>query len=281
MAYKTILVHCDGGTATTARLGLAAGLAERYQAHLVGLHVRMPFNLPVYDSVGAGVSETLVRDYEEAVQANESATSRVFADVLDGRTVSKEWRSQEGYPNDVVALNARYADLTVVGQHDPGLESRFFLPSDLPESVTVASGRGTLVVPFVGTSKAIGGNILLCWNASREAARAATEALPLLRAASTVTVLVVEPKSSSIGHGPEPGADVAVWLSRHGVKVTVQRDAAPDADVGSVIMSRAMDHGCDLIVMGIYGHSRLREVILGGASRTLLSSMTVPVFMAH
>jgi nucleotide-binding universal stress UspA family protein len=122
---------------------------------------------------------------------------------------------------------------------------------------------------------------MLCWNASRESARAASDALPLLRGADKVIVLSVDPKPSNNGHGAEPGADVATWLTRHGVKVTVQRDVAADSDVGSVILSRAADHDVDLIVMGLYGHSRLREVILGGASRTLLASMTVPVLMAH
>jgi nucleotide-binding universal stress UspA family protein len=122
---------------------------------------------------------------------------------------------------------------------------------------------------------------MLCWNASRESARAAADALPFLAAAEKVVVLVVDPRSSAGGHGAEPGADVATWLARHGVKVTVQRDVAADADIGGVILSRAADHGADLIVMGIYGHSRVREMILGGASRSLLSSMTVPVLMAH
>jgi nucleotide-binding universal stress UspA family protein len=155
------------------------------------------------------------------------------------------------------------------------------VPSDLPESVALATGRGVLVVPFIGASAAIGRNVLLCWNASRESARAAMEALPLLQAAGAVTVLVVGAKASASGHGAEPGADAAIWLGRHGVKVTVQRDVAADADVGNLILSRATDHGCDLVVMGIYGHSRLREVVLGGASRTVLASMTVPVLMAH
>jgi nucleotide-binding universal stress UspA family protein len=281
MTYKTILVHCDGGKASMARVELAAGLAERYQAHLVGLHVRMPFDLPIYDNLSVAVTETMIREYDEAVQANEAATSQAFADVLKGKAISNAWRCQEGDVEAIVALNARYADLTVVGQNDSGQQSRFAPPSDLPESVALATGRGTLVVPFIGAPKAIGDKVLLCWNASREAARAAAEALPLLRSASAVTVLIVEPKSSSDGHGAEPGADVAAWLSRHGVKVVVQRHVAVDGDVGSVILSRAMDHGCDLIVMGIYGHSRLREWVLGGASRTLLSSMTVPVLMAH
>jgi len=122
---------------------------------------------------------------------------------------------------------------------------------------------------------------MLCWNASRESARAAAEALPFLVPADKVVVLVVDAKQSVSGHGAEPGADVASWLVRHGVKVTVQRDVAADADVGSVILSRAADHAIDLIVMGVYGPSRLREVILGGVSRALLSRMTVPVLMAH
>jgi nucleotide-binding universal stress UspA family protein len=112
-------------------------------------------------------------------------------------------------------------------------------------------------------------------------ARAATEALPFLVSAEKVIVLIVDTRKLGSGHGPEPGADVAARLARHGVNVTVQREVATDADVGELILSRAADHDVDLIVMGLYGHSRLREVILGGASRTLLSRMTVPVLMAH
>ena len=123
--------------------------------------------------------------------------------------------------------------------------------------------------------------VMLCWNASRESARAASDALPLLRAAAKVIVLCVDPRSSAHGHGAEPGADAAAWLSRHGVKVTVQRDVAANSDVGNVILSRAADLDVGLIVMGLYGHSRLRETVLGGASRTLLASMTVPLFVSH
>jgi nucleotide-binding universal stress UspA family protein len=122
---------------------------------------------------------------------------------------------------------------------------------------------------------------MLCWNASRESGRAAAEALPFLAMADKVTVLVVDTKQLGSAHGPEPGADVAAWLARHGVNITVQREAAADVDVGELILSHAAAHDIDLIVMGLYGHSRLREVILGGASRTLLSSMTVPVLTAH
>jgi nucleotide-binding universal stress UspA family protein len=185
----------------------------------------------------------------------------------------------KGYVDNELVVHARYADLAVVGQGDPDAES--MTPTDLPETVALSTGRPTLVVPHIGVRSKPGRTVMLCWNVSRESARAASDALPFLAAAEKVVVLVVDPRSSAGGHGAEPGADVATWLARHGVKVTVQRDVAADADIGGVILSRAADHGADLIVMGIYGHSRVREMILGGASRGLLSSMTVPVLMAH
>ena len=280
MTYKTILVHCDAGKAAAARTELAVALAERHQAHLVGLHARPAFQPPVYDNSSFAMG-MMFKDYEDALKESEAASSKTFAAAVKGKAITSEWRSADGYADDLLTMHARYADLTVVGQDDPGASMRLPIPSDLPESVALATGRGVLVVPFIGASAAFGRNVLLCWNASRESARAATEALPLLQAAGAVTVLVVGAKASQSGHGAEPGADAAIWLGRHGVKVTVQRDVAADADVGSLILSRAMDHACDLIVMGIYGHSRLREVVLGGASRTVLASMTVPVLMAH
>jgi len=136
-----------------------------------------------------------------------------------------------------------------------------------------------LIVPYIGAAKPPGKTVMLCWNDSREAKHAAVGALPLLAAADKVIVLIIDPRASR--GREEPGADVAVWLARHGVKVTVQRDSAADSDVGGVILSRAADHDIDLIVMGIYGHSRMRERVLGGASRTLLASMTAPLLVAH
>ena len=279
MVYKTILVHCDADKSVAVRLATAVGLAERYQAHLVGLHARPPFQPPAFTD-GSYPMDLFFTEYEAAVKAGEATASAAFVQAVKGRGITTEWRSADGLADDVLTLHSRYADLTVVGQNDPET-SGAPLPSDLPESVALATGRGTLVVPYVGGGKVPGSNVMLCWNASRESARAASEALPLLKAASNVIVLIVEPRTSSEGHGAMPGADVATWLGRHGVKVAVQRDVAADGDVGGVILSRVMDHGSDLIVMGIYGHSRLREMVLGGASRTLLARMTVPVLMAH
>lgn len=277
MTYKTILVHCDAGRAADARLSIAIELAARQQAHLVGLHAKPPFEPPVYGDASYAM-DRFYSDHEDAVTASEDASRALFEKTTKGTDLSIEWRSAKGYADQLLTLHARYADLTIVGQTDPDRED-LPPPPNLPESVALATGRGTLVVPFIATPRVPMSKVMLCWNASREAARAASDALPLLRAATSVTVLSIE--GSEEGDGSHPGADIAVWLGRHGITTTVQRDMAPAADVGSVILSRAIDHGSELIIMGIYGHSRLRELVLGGTSRTMLAGMTVPVFMAH
>jgi nucleotide-binding universal stress UspA family protein len=135
-----------------------------------------------------------------------------------------------------------------------------------------------LVVPYVGEPVVKGEHVLVCWDGGREAARAATDALPFLREARKVTVLTV-----NTGAAPSevPGADIALYLARHGVKSEAARTPAGGIDPGNVILSRAFDYGVDLIVMGAYGHSRVREILLGGATRAILRQMTVPVLMSH
>lgn len=278
MSYKTILVHCDASPKASHRLGVAVELAQRHGAHLVGAFVQEPFNSPAFIEGGIAM-DTLFAAYDKAASADREAAAAAFDKAVKGTHLSTEWRKTDGYIEEDLAVQARYADLVVLGQADP--ESQIPTPADVPESVVLSSGRPVLVVPHIGAPAQIGKTVMLCWNASRESARAAADALPLLKAAQKVIVLVIDPHPSSDGHGAEPGADVATWLARHGVKVTVQRDVAADTQVGDVILSRAADFDADLLVMGLYGHSRVREMILGGASRTMLASMTVPVFIAH
>lgn len=155
-----------------------------------------------------------------------------------------------------------------------------------------ASGRSTgngrdfvwapvLVIPHTGTGKSVGDTVLLCWNGSRESARASADALPFLKAAKKVIVLVVDQNSSKRRTDQDSAAKAGAWLARHGTKVTVERWCAPDVSVAEAILSRAADHNADLIVMGFYGHSCLRETLLGGVSRTMLESMTVPLLITH
>ena len=278
MGYKTILVHCDASKTVAHHLDVAVDVAKRFDARLVGVHARPPFEAPFSFEGGSFPMDTFYRAYEDAASADEKAAAAAFEKSTKGKSLATEWRIANGFSDDQLAVQSRYADLIVVGQ---AADDSPEIQADLPETVALSTGRPVLVVPHIGVKKAPGKKIMLCWNASREAARAAADALPFLKAAEKVVVLVVEPKSSSDGHGAEPGADVALWLSRHGVKVDVQREVAPDADIGAVILSRAADLDIDMIVMGVYGHSRVREFVMGGASRTLLQSMTVPVLMAH
>ena len=278
MSYKTILVHCDASPKVSQRLAVATELAQRHNAHLIGVHVRATFNAPAFFDGTVPVAG-LYDAYETAARADQDAAAAAFEKAIKGTNLAREWRVVDGDAHEQLAIQARYADLLVLGQTDP--ESETPTPPALPESVVLATGRPALVVPHIGAAAKPAKTVMLCWNASRESARAASDALPLLKQAKKVIVLLVDPKSTANGHGEEPGADVAPWLARHGIDVTVQRDVAADSDVGAVILSRAADHDVDLIVMGIYGHSRLREMVLGGASRSLLGSMTVPVLMAH
>jgi nucleotide-binding universal stress UspA family protein len=277
MAYKTILVHCDVSRGTAGRLRIAADLADRFGGHVIGLYVRRAFQAPAFTAAGPAM-DSLYRTYETTVRAEEAMAAAAFRDAVGNKGLSSEWRVADGYVDEILAAEARVADLVIVGQAEPDSPPTT-TPADLAEGIAMAAECPVLIVPYIGAAKPPGKTVMLCWNDSREAKHAATAALPLLAAADKVIVLIIDPKADR--NREEPGADVAVWLARHGVKVTVQRDSAADSDVGGVILSRAADHDVDLIVMGIYGHSRLRERVLGGASRTLLASMTAPLLVAH
>jgi nucleotide-binding universal stress UspA family protein len=219
---------------------------------------------------------------EMRAKAREAAdkTKESFEHVTGLRGISAEWREMpEGLEGDP-ALHARYADLTILGQLDPD-RSEADLIRPRPEHVTLASGRPILVVPYAGNLDNIGRRVLVGWNATREAARAVSDAMPLLAAAEIVIVLTIDPQEGPHGHGELPGADISLHLARHGVKAEIERTAAAGLPVGEVILSRAADLGADLLVMGAYGHSRARELWLGGATRSLLRSMTLPVLMSH
>jgi nucleotide-binding universal stress UspA family protein len=281
MGFKTILVHVDTGPSAAARLKLTAELAARFEAHIAGIYVRRPFQAPAFTDAGPAM-DSLYRTYENAAKADEALATAAFRDsigsqIIGGRGLSSEWRVADGLAEEVVAAYARYADLAIIGQAEPDAMATT-TPPDLAETIAMAGERPVLIVPHIGVTKPPGKTVMLCWNGSREAARAATGALPFLKAADKTIILLVDPRKDG---AEQTGAGVAGWLARHGVKAVVQRDTAADSNVGGVILSRVADHDADLIVMGLYGHSRMREWVLGGASRTLLASLTVPLLVAH
>lgn len=288
MGFKGILVALDSAPAVRGRIELAAVLAERFDAHLIGLHAALgaegPRRRGYFDYFDVSLLDPLYRDYREKIEAEAEVSRCLFEDIAKRHGVSAEWRKAFGYPSEIAALNGRYVDLIVLGQPDPD-DTLAMLSRPLPEEVALAVGRPILVVPYAGSWQEIGRRVLVGWDASREATRAVNDAMPLLRDARTVTILCVDPVASpgdhGAGHGEVPGADIALHLARHGIKATIEATVSAGIGVGNTLLSRASDLEADLLVMGAYGHSRVRELLLGGATRTVLESMTLPVLMAH
>jgi nucleotide-binding universal stress UspA family protein len=279
MAYKDLLVHVDDTRSCAARVQAAIELAVAHEAHLIGVYIVAEPSPAAFVSgyVPPDLMDTLQQHARERAEA---ALAR-FTEVASRNQISYETRIDRVLYTavaDALSTNARYADLAIVGQADPDDADG---PSYLPEEVTLASGRPTLVIPYIGPAKTLGQRVTVAWDASREAARAVNDALPLLERAEGVDVVAVNPSDAPFGHGEEPGADIALHLARHGIEVEVQRIDARDLDVANTILSHNADRGSDLLVMGAYGHSRLRELVLGGVTRTILREMTVPVLMAH
>ena len=276
MSYKTILVHIDPGKRCAARLEVAIGLAMQYDAHLVALYALAPFILPGY--LMAQVGGEIIQAQQKAADSEKARAEADFTRLTSTAGLRNvEWRTAHDDPASAVTLHARYADLVVIGQGDA--EDSVDVPEDLVARIVLAAGRPVLILPNIGSFPTIGKRILVAWNASREATRAITDAIPLLKLADKVNVMAGDP-----GHGQHdkiPGADIGLYLARHGVRVDVALDPDAEIDVGNELLSRAADLSADLIVMGGYGHSRLKEWVLGGATRTILESMTVPVLMSH
>ncbi len=284
MALKDILVTLAGVTATEAGIGFSAELARGHGAHLTGLFVIEPLDLSAYFAPGSGfmavdVIQEIEEKHRQTARAASSKVEATFRAACSRAGISHEWRAAEGDPAEVGVLHAHYADLVITGQIDPGNPP----PGGwarLPEQLALASGRPVLIVPYAGRFDGVGRRVLLAWSRTRESARALNDALPVLERAGHVTVLSINPRRGEEANDL-PGADIALHLARHGVKAEAASTVADDIDVGNTLLSRAADLGADLIVMGCYGHSRMRELILGGATREVLRHMTVPVLMSH
>ena len=277
MSYRTIVVQADRAPNTEARITLAAALALREEGHLVGAATTgMPRSMlagRAYAGSGVVVADYLRRAQERVREALEQFTA--IADRLG--VPSHEARSSNDDEYAGLCMQARYADLIVLGQAAPSDNEDSLLP-DLPDYILLNCGRPVLLVPRSGRFPTVGKRVLVAWNGSVEAAKAVTAALPLLRGAEQVSIAVLGNRADALGESP--GSDIALYLARHGVKVEVLRRPEP-VDPGQAILSLAADFGVDLLVMGAYGHSRFREMMLGGATRTVLATATLPVLMAH
>lgn len=266
MTYRTILVELTTDAPLAGRLlRVARSLAARFGATLVGMHVT-----PVIPPIG-GLSEWATYIPPEFVEAQREANSaargrvRTAFEEVCGADQNAAWREAEGAPDRLLAAAARAADLVVAGRS----ENEAVSPG-AGEQLVVAAGVPVLMVPWHFDAD-FGKTVLVGWNGSREATRAAHDALPFLREAERVVLCTA-------GDPAEAGLDAAAaMLRRHGVAVEAEATAGSDRVAGEVLLGRADAHGADLVVMGAYGHSRLREIVLGGATRHVLREATLPV----
>jgi len=277
VSLKTIVACLTTTESTPAVLAAALRLAERDEAHLIGLHV-VP-RVPIYGLAGAEFPAEAINREEEALQQRANAVEKIFAETTKGSSTATEWRCEQSPQADLATGLLRYmpcADLIVM--------SRLFgadIDLDLVADVVLGVGRPVLIIPRGGKPQEIGTRAVIAWNGRREAARAAFDALPLLKQADSVRILTINPDDGGGGDGLSPGSDLAVALSRHGIKPETATSHPADISVGSDLLSRIADESCDLLVMGCYGRSRLREFIFGGVTREIMQHMTVPVLMSH
>jgi nucleotide-binding universal stress UspA family protein len=274
---KDLVVNLAVGGSRGDPGAYAVSVAEAFGAHVAAIAFAHDPVIPA--TLMGGVPADFIESQRAEAEANASAAIRRFEEAARRAGVSAESRllaASIAEASDQFSRITRRFDLAVVGQAEPEKAS----PEELiGESALFAGGRPVLVVPYIQKAGLKLGKVLVCWDGSRAAARAAGDALPFLSRADEIEVLIV---AGERGKGDEiPGADVGQHLARHGLKVDVKRIVAGDTDVANTILSYVADSATDLIVMGGYGHSRLREFILGGVTRGILEAMTVPTLMSH
>lgn len=281
MSYKTILVHADQSSHAAARMALAARLALACDAHLAALACT---GISRYAQPGApGHQAPLVQETLDTWRAQARASLAAMEAIAARAGLEPPSLSLlDADPEEALMLRAPYCDLLVLSQTDPHEASPGII-RDLPQNLLLHCGRPLLLAPHreggPGTAAPFD-HPLLAWDGSRHAARAVSDALPLLKMAGAVTLLVLNAEQRPAVHGMEPGADMALLLARHGVRVEVVREYTT-VEIGAALLCVAAELGCDLLVMGGYGHRRARETLLGGATRTVLTEMTLPVLIAH
>jgi nucleotide-binding universal stress UspA family protein len=281
--YKTIVVHVDGGREQDARLRAGAQLANAFDAHLVGSAATgiswFDYSLLVGSTGAPMMPESDFNGVREAVHGRLEA----FHTAVQRQGVASfETRMIEDDARYALLLESRYADLVVVSRDAepvtvPGLPS---VARGLPEYIALHGARPVLVIPPGWSERLLPGTVVVGWDGSMQAIRAIAAALPLLRFANTVKLTLINPGSMSGKHGEEPGADMALHLARHGVKVDVVIEDTRSS-TGEALMKVARDQGAGLLVTGAFGHSRYREFVLGGVTRALLTKSTTPLLIAH
>jgi nucleotide-binding universal stress UspA family protein len=276
MSYKTILLHCNDQRRIARLLSPALALADRFQSHLIGLSVVPPISVITTGAIDA--PPIIVDAHCELYRQENAVMRRQFEEAIAGRSFTAEWRDADAGPFgvvDVVLDHGRAADLIIASQTDREWAASEWL--DVADRVAVESGRPTLIIPNASVRNRIGSRVLVAWNGRPEAARAVFDALPILKQAAATKVVWIDQGDIE----PERGREICEALLGHGVKCGKTERVTSQAGVGEALMAQAEAFDADMLVMGCYGHSRLREFVFGGATRFALEKMGIPVLMSH
>jgi nucleotide-binding universal stress UspA family protein len=282
MPFKSLLVHLDPTERSLQRLRIAIAMALRHEARLTGLYVKdlsvaqvarqRTAELGLYP---AGELNKVVGLFDTLIETGAGQAREQFERAAQAAGVQAEWLCEAGRADEIVPRRARSVDLCILGQWKPEMENLPYLPH-LIEQVLFLSGRPTLIIPGTEGPAESGRHVLVGWDGSRAAARAVHDALPIIAAAEHTTVLTV---NAAEGRGAG-GEDIARHLTAHGARVTTARIQVETSNVGQAILHYAATIKADMVMTGCYGHSRLREFILGGVTRTLLHQSALPVLMS-
>lgn len=280
MNYRSLLVVLDEHAACAARVDLAIRLARRFEGHLVGLAPTGRVPLPLDGAIAVPPAPTFEPVWE-GLRQRAMAQAQVFRERCAGAGLhSCEAVVDDDETAASIVRHGNCSDLVLIGQAQPDLPDHAAAQAVVEQAVLHGS-RPTLVLPYVGSFERIGENVLVAWNERREAARAIADAMPLLCRAKQVRVLMcATPIQNDDVKIAERLEALRRWLMWHGVDADVRRELT-EIDVGNALLSRAADFDADLLVMGAWGHARWSERMLGGATRTLLATMTLPVLMSH
>ena len=257
-------IHLSNEESCWRRINAGLQLAQQHGAEVVGIY-------PVYGTASLQQDQSTIREdiYNQFMEAAKKAG------------VKADWRVPNGHPEDTLALHSRYCDVLIMSKADRGAASSSLI-ANLPEAVVLASGRPVIMLPNFGKINSIGKRVLFCWDQRREAARAFADAAPFLKDCETLTVLEVDRDMEMLNKNDVRVDDISHFCTRLGYPEPKRLEkSSAEHGVGNVILNAATDTASDLIVMGAYGHSRMREWVMGGASRTLLATMTAPVLLAH
>jgi nucleotide-binding universal stress UspA family protein len=272
-SLRTLLLHVEDSDRMATRFDLAVELADRFDAQVDAHYAAMP-SLIAPSAFGDGASAGIAAAMSARLDAERMESARARFDKARARSPRLHWVDADGTTYEALRRRAICSDLAILGQYEDGGAGGDQSSALVPE-LLARSGRPALVVPFAGPVAPVGQRVVVAWKPTAGSARALAAALPWLQRSRSVDVV-------SFGRDAKADLDdVARYLDRHGIGSTLHPWSSPEKDVGELLLSEVADSGADLLVMGSYGHTRLQEWILGGVTRTILASMTVPVLLMH